>query len=98
MLSMKLIASREMAAKPAALWKALKKEGAVVVTKNGQPEGVFFSTSGETWMEDVQEVIFARARRTATEMRMAASQSGASALSDDKIEAEVRASRKERRK
>jgi hypothetical protein len=98
MLSMKLIASREMAAKPSALWKALKKEGAIVVTKNGQPEGVFFSTSGETWLEDVQEVIFARARSAATEMRKTAAQSGASSLSDEEVETEIRNSRKERRK
>jgi hypothetical protein len=98
MLSMKLIASREMAAKPAALWKALKKEGAVVVTKNGQPEGVLLSTSGETWLEDVQEVIFARARRAASNLRKAASKSGAAALSEEEIEAEIGASRRERRK
>ena len=87
-----------MAARPAALWKALKKEGAIVVTKNGQPEGVFISTSGETWLEDVQEVIFARARRAAQEMRTAASKSGAAQLSDEDIEAEIRTSRGARRK
>jgi len=40
-----MIASREMAAKPAAVWKSLQDEGAVVVTRNGQPEGVFFASS-----------------------------------------------------
>lgn len=95
---MKLIASREMAAKPANLWKLLKEEGAVIVTKNGQPEGVFFSTSGETWLADVQEVLFARARRAAQEMRRAASQSGANCFSDEEIDAEIRATRAEHEK
>lgn len=94
---MKLIASREMATKPAAIWKTLKKEGAVVVTRNGQPEGVFISTSGETWLEDIQEIIFARARKAAGEMRMAAAKSGAAELTMDDIDAEIKATRTRRK-
>ena len=71
-----MIASREMAAKPAAIWKALKEEGAVVVTKNGQPEGVFLATSAETWLEDVQDVVFARARRATRQVRRSAAGTG----------------------
>ena len=92
-----MIASREMAAKPAAIWKALKDEGAVVVTKNGRPEGVFLATSNETWLEDVQEIVFARARRAAQELRMAASQAGVANLDMDEIDAEVRKVRAKRK-
>lgn len=92
-----MIASREMAAKPAAIWKALKEEGAVVVTKNGQPEGVFLATSAETWLEDVQDVVFARARRATLQMRRAATQSGAAAMSMEEIIAEIHADRAERK-
>ena len=66
---MKMIAFHEMAAKPAAIWKALKEEGAVLVTKNGKPEGVFVATSLETWLEDVQDIVFARARRATQQMQ-----------------------------
>ncbi len=93
---MKMIASREMAAKPAAVWKSLKKEGAIVVTKNGQPEGVFFSTSSETWLEDIQDVLFAKARRAASAMRQSAAKSGAAKMSQMEIEAEIRAARTQR--
>lgn len=92
-----MIASREMAAKPAAIWKALKEEGAVVVTRNGQPEGVFLATSAETWFEDIQDVVFARARRATQQMRRAASQSGAAAMSMEEIIAEIQADRAERK-
>ena len=92
-----MIASREMAAKPAAIWKALKDEGAVVVTKNGHPEGVFLATSSETWLEDVQEIVFARARRATQEMRMAASQAGVANLDMDEIDAEIRTARAKRK-
>ena len=86
-----------MAAKPANLWKALKEEGAVVVTKNGQPEGVFLSTSDETWLEDIQEVLFARARRAAREMRTQAANSGIANLSNEEIDTEIRNARAERK-
>lgn len=92
-----MIASREMAAKPAALWKVLKEEGAVVVTKNGQPEGVFLATSAETWLEDVQDVVFARARRATQQLRRAAAQSGSGAMGMEDIIAEIQADRTERR-
>jgi len=91
-----MIASREMAAKPAAVWKTLKEDGAVVVTKNGQPEGVFFATSSETWLEDVQDVLFARARRATSELRQSAAKSGAAHMTEAEIEAEIAAARAER--
>jgi uncharacterized protein YbaA (DUF1428 family) len=94
---MKMIASRVMAAKPAAIWKALQDEGAVVVTKNGQPEGLFLSTSAETWMEDVQDVVFVRARRATRQARRAAVQSGSADLGMDEIVAEIQADRAERK-
>ncbi len=93
---MKMIASREMAAKPAAVWESLKKEGAVVVTKNGQPEGVFFSTSSETWLEDIQDVLFAKARRATSAMRQSAAKSGAAKMTQAAIEEEIRAARAKR--
>lgn len=92
---MKIIASREMTAKPTAIWKALKEEGAVVVTKNGQPEGVFMATSAETWLEDIQDVVFARARRATRQLRRSAAESGADAMGMEEIIAEIQAHRAE---
>lgn len=93
---MKMIASREMAAKPAAIWEVLKKEGAVVITKNGQPEGVFLSTSPETWLEDVQDAVFARARRATRQVRRSAAAEGLSGLSMDEVDEEIRKLRNDR--
>ena len=92
-----MIASREMAANPAAIWKALKKEGAIVVTKNGQPEGVFIATSPDTWLEDVQDVVYARARRATQQMRRLAAQGDLAGMELDEIEAEISAARAERK-
>ena len=92
-----MIASRELTAKPAAVWQTLKDDGAVVVTKNGQPEGIFYATSGETWLEDVQDLLFARARRAASELRESAAKSGAASMTDSEIEAEIKAVRSKRK-
>lgn len=91
-----MIASREMAAKPAQIWESLKEEGAVVITKNGQPEGVFVSTSGDTWLEDIQDILFARARRATQQLRKHAVQSGNHSLSMDDIDTEIQAVRDSR--
>jgi hypothetical protein len=93
---MKMIASRELAARPAGVWELLEKEGAVVVTRNGQPEGIFVSTSGESWFEDIQEGVFARARRALGTARTTAAQTGTARLSEEEIEAEIMAVRAER--
>ena len=92
---MKMIASREMASKPAAVWKALKADGAVVITKNGQPEGVFLATSAETWLEDVQDVVLLRARRATRRLRRAAARAGTTRMSMEEIDSEISAVRSE---
>lgn len=92
-----MIASREMAARPSGVWESIKKEGAVVVTKNGQPEGFFVATDAETWLEDVQDILFLRARRATRHLRMAAARDKRDAMSDEDIEAEIAAYRAERR-
>jgi len=86
-----------MAAKPSGIWKALKKEGAVVVTKNGQPEGFFVATDAQTWLEDVQDILFLRARRATRNLRMAAARDKRDTMSDEDIEAEIQAYRAERK-
>jgi len=92
-----MVASRELAARPAGVWKLLEQEGAVVVTRNGQPEGIFVSTSGESWLEDVQEILFARARKGLGAIRMTAARSGTARLSEEEIASEIAETRSARR-
>ena len=94
---MKIIASRELVAKPSAVWKTLKEDGAVVVTKNGQPEGIFYATTSETWLEDVQDMLFARARRAASELRQSSAKSRVAMMTESEIDAEINAARTQRK-
>ena len=60
---MKMIASRVLAASPGKVWADLEKEGAVVITEDGAPRSIMIPTSGETVLDDVREIVFARASK-----------------------------------
>lgn len=93
-----MIASRELSARPGAVWTDLAEEGAVVVTRDGVPMGIISPTSAETLLEDMQEIAFAKARHAVKAMREAAATGGANALSRDEIDVEIRNARKARKR
>jgi len=94
---MKIIASRVLAASPGKVWAALEKEGALVITKDGVPRSIMVPTSDETLLDDVQEIVFARARKAVREIRKHAAETGAAALTPADIDQEIEASRQARR-
>jgi hypothetical protein len=96
MLSMKMIASRELSARPGAVWADLEVEGAVVVTRDGMPMGIITPTSPATLLEDMQEIAFAKARHAVSDLRQSAAASGRDQMSLEEVNAEIRASRKSR--
>jgi hypothetical protein len=94
---MKTIASRTLAANPGKVWKDLEREGAVVVTKDGIPRSIMVPTSDATFIEDVQELVFARARKAVRAIRAQAARSGTDVLTRQEIDREIRAARRARR-
>ena len=94
---MKTIASRTLAASPGQVWAALEREGALVVTKDGVPRSIMVPTSDATLVEDIQEIVFARARRAVREIRTRAAETGAADLTQADIEREIQAARQARR-
>lgn len=95
-MSMKMVASRELSARPAAVWADVVEAGAVVVTRDGIPMGIITPTSPETLLEDLQEIAFARARHAVRDIRASAAGNGTAALSPEAINAEIRGYRKSR--
>jgi hypothetical protein len=91
---MKTLASRVLAASPGKVWEALDREGAVVITKDGLPRSIMIPTSDATLLEDVQELVFARARKAVRAIRAAAARSGSDALGPSEIEREIKAARR----
>lgn len=95
---MKTIASREFGKKPKSAWKTLKKEGAVIVTRNGQPEGLMLSTSPETCMDDFRTAILSRAKSATLQLRQSAIRNDVTSLTMADIDQEVHAIRTKRKK
>jgi hypothetical protein len=90
---MKTIASRTLAASPGQVWAALEREGALVVTKDGVPRSIMVPTSDATLLEDIQEIVFARARNAVRDIRMRAAETGAADLTHSDIDREIKAAR-----
>jgi hypothetical protein len=94
---MKTIASRTLAASPGKVWEDLEREGAVVITKDGVPRSIMVPTSDATLLEDVQELVFARARKAVRAIRAQAAKTGSDGLTPVEIDREIRAARRARR-
>lgn len=93
-----MIASRQLAARPGAVWKELEKEGAIVITRDGRPCSIMLPTSDATMVEDVEELVFARARKAVSEIRRDALAGGTCDLSVQDIDEEIKLARREHRK
>lgn len=94
---MKTIASRTLAASPGKVWADLEREGAIVITKDGVPRSIMVPTSDATLIEDVREIVFARARKAVREIRAHAAETDVAALTPDDIEREIEAVRRARK-
>ena len=95
---MKKIALRVLAASPGMVWADLDKEGALVITQDGVPRGIMVPTSDATLLDDVQEIVFARARKAVRKIREHAAKTGAATLTSAEIDREIAASRLARRR
>jgi hypothetical protein len=95
---MKTIASRTLAASPGKVWEDLEREGAVVITKDGVPRSIMVPTSDVTLLEDVQELVFARARKAVRAIRARAAATGSDGLPPATIDREIAAARRARRR
>ena len=95
---MKYVATRELAANSARVMDALEEEGILVITKGGKPRSLMLPTSDGTLLDDVREVVYARARHALKDAQLAAAAAGKDALTMDEIDAEIKATRAIRRK
>ena len=83
-----------LAARPGRVFQHLERDGAVVITKDGVPRSIMVPTSDATLLEDVQEFVFARARKAVRAIRVRATETGADALTPSEIEREIAAARR----
>jgi len=91
---MKFITVRDLRTTPAQVWKDLPSEQEIVITNNGKPIALLTPLS-DTDMEDtVTAVRRARALAALKKMRAAAVKSGASEMTMEEVNEEIRQYRK----
>lgn len=91
------ISTRELSKQPGKVMAKVFKDGPQVITQNGVPAAYLIPTSGrgiEADLDALRRLLMGRALDAA---QAQAARSGASAMTMDEINAEIAASRKERR-
>lgn len=74
------------------IWDNLQKDGEAIITNNGKPTAVLLDISDGSFEETLKAVRQAKAMIAFNSMRTKASSEGF--MSDDEIEAEIRAARR----
>jgi antitoxin (DNA-binding transcriptional repressor) of toxin-antitoxin stability system len=97
-VQMEFIGVRELRSKSAQVWGTLARTRELVVTSNGKPIAIITPTSAATLERSLRDLRQARAISAVAEMHKSARKRGLHALSMDEIGAEIRASRKARRR
>ena len=92
---MEFIPVRDLRVQPSAVWDKLRQKGDLVLTSRGQPIAVLLSVE-----HDLEHTLTAirrvRAQMAVSEMRRVAQARGLDQLSEEEIEAEIQAARRER--
>mgnify|MGYP006302952051 CR=1 FL=1 len=93
---MKFITVRDIRTSPAAIWKQLPEEQEMVITNNGKPIALLTPLSDETLEETVSAVRRARAANAVRQMRRIADERDLSSMTEEEIQSEIDAARRER--
>jgi len=94
--AMRMISVRALRQQLGKVWEILESSGEVVVTSNGKPIALITPTSERSLEDDLRAVRRARAAVALQAIQNASIKSGAAKLTDDDIEAEIQAVRRER--
>ena len=96
-VKMKFVSVRELRLKPREIWKRLQTERDLIITSNGKPIALLTGLSEETLEKTLTALRRTRALLAMEEMQRISVELGLDKLSDEEIEAEVKAARSYRR-
>ena len=91
---MNFFAAGDLQAQPQCVWDSLQIEGEVVITNNGHPKALMLDITDGNFEELIKAVRQAKAMIAFNRMRKKAAKSGF--MSDEEIENEIAAYRKEK--
>jgi prevent-host-death family protein len=93
---MKFVTVRDLRGKTSELWKALERERELVVTNNGKPIAILSATDEESFETCLWTLRRSRASDALANLQRDAAERGLDELTPEDIEAEIKASRRER--
>jgi len=93
---MEFLTVRDFRTSPKKAWEKLSQNGEIVITNNGKPTAIMLNIVDDDFEEVLGTIRQAKAMRALNAIRVEAAQRGF--LSDDEIEAEIQAYRREKRK
>ncbi|MDQ3698660.1 MAG: hypothetical protein M3373_11655 [Gemmatimonadota bacterium] len=93
----RFISFRELRNTPGAVREAIRDEGAIALTANGEPVAIVFSVEEGDVEEALDVLRRVRAQMGLTKIRQAAAAAGLDRLTMEEIDAEIGTARQERR-
>jgi antitoxin (DNA-binding transcriptional repressor) of toxin-antitoxin stability system len=95
---MRFVSVRDLRSKGRSVWEELQSEKELVVTSNGRPIALLTGVNEENFENTLRDLRRARALRAVEEMQRASLKAGLDKMSDQEIDAEIRAARKARQR
>ena len=93
---MKFITVRDIRTSPAQIWKQLPEEQEMVITNNGRPIALLTPITDQSLEQTLSAVRRARAMAAVQNMQKRARDLGLDRMTDDEIDEEISAARRER--
>jgi antitoxin (DNA-binding transcriptional repressor) of toxin-antitoxin stability system len=93
---MKFITVRDIRTSPARIWRELPEEQEMVITNNGKPIALLTPLSDENLEETLSAIRRARAANALRQIREMARERGLDKMTEEEIQAEIDAVRRER--
>lgn len=94
---MRFLTVRDLRLRGREIWRTLRAGEEAVITRDGSPVALLIGVQEDRLEETLRWVRQARAQAAVTYMRKRARERGLNQLSDQDIEAEIQAARRERR-
>jgi antitoxin (DNA-binding transcriptional repressor) of toxin-antitoxin stability system len=92
----KFLTVRDLRNRSAAVWRDLAEEKEMVVTSNGRPVAILSAVSEASLEDSLRAMRQARAMQAVAELQRESARQGTDRITDEEIEAEIRAVRRKR--
>ena len=93
---MKFVSVRDLRLKPGEVWKLAREEKELVITSNGRPVAILTGTDEDTFEEQLSAIRKARTLMALESVHAESLRKGTHRISEEEIEQEIGAARRER--